>query len=41
MGLEGAELEAFQAWLQMHPELASRSPEDKVALFRDSQKSSH
>lgn len=38
LGLEAAELEVFQSWLQLHPELASRSPEDKVALFRDSQK---
>ncbi len=41
MGLNEADLEAFEAWIQQHPDLASRSPEDKVALFRDSQKSGH
>jgi len=41
LGLEGAELEAFQSWLAQHPELNSRPPEDQVALFRDHRRSSH
>lgn len=34
--LEGAELEAFQLWLQRHPEFSTRSPEERMALFQDS-----
>jgi hypothetical protein len=39
MGLGEADLEAYESWLEQHPDLAPRSPEDKVAIFRDSQKS--